>query len=71
MWVNISASRLNDVEGLTSKEIAQHLGIGYRTVEIHRAHIMHKTGASSLLELARISYASECASNIARNAQPG
>jgi FixJ family two-component response regulator len=47
------------VEGLTSKEIAQHLGISYRTVEIHRAHVMHKTGASNLLELARIAYASE------------
>lgn len=42
------------VEGRTSKEIAQRLGISYRTVEIHRAHVMQKTGASNMLELARI-----------------
>ncbi len=40
--------------GHPNKEIAKHLGISYRTVEIHRSRIMHKTGASSLLELARI-----------------
>jgi len=43
------------VAGHTSKEIAHLLGISYRTVEIHRAHIMQKTGASNVLELARIS----------------
>ncbi len=42
------------VAGHTSKEIAQRLAISFRTVEIHRAHIMQKTGASNLLELARI-----------------
>jgi FixJ family two-component response regulator len=42
------------VAGHTSKEIAQYLGISYRTVEIHRAHVMQKTGASNMLELARI-----------------
>lgn len=42
------------VAGHTSKEIAQRLAISYRTVEIHRAHVMQKTGASNLLELARI-----------------
>ena len=42
------------VAGHTSKEIAQSLNISYRTVEIHRAHVMHKTGASNLLELARV-----------------
>lgn len=48
------------VEGLTSKEVAQHLCISYRTVEIHRAHVMHKLGASNMLELARLaSYQSE------------
>lgn len=31
-------------KGLTGKEIAQRLNISYRTVEIHRAHIMQKTG---------------------------
>ncbi len=43
------------ISGCVSKEIAVRLGISYRTVEIHRAHILQKTGASNLLELARIS----------------
>lgn len=42
------------VAGHTSKEIAQSLAISYRTVEIHRAHVMQKTGTSNLLELARL-----------------
>jgi FixJ family two-component response regulator len=42
------------VLGHTSKEIAQRLDISYRTVEIHRAHVMQKTGASNMLELARM-----------------
>jgi len=42
------------VTGLSNKEIAQLIGISYRTVEIHRTHVMHKTGAANLLELARI-----------------
>lgn len=40
--------------GYSSKEIGRSLGISHRTVEVHRAHIMQKTGAASLLELARI-----------------
>ncbi len=42
------------IMGLTSKIIAQRLGISYRTVEHHRAQVMQKTGASNWLELARI-----------------
>lgn len=42
------------VDGLANKEIARRLGISHRTVEIHRARIMQKTGAESLLDLARI-----------------
>ena len=42
------------VAGHVSKDIAQRLGISSRTVEIHRAHILQKTGASNMLEVARI-----------------
>ena len=42
------------VAGQTNKEIGQRLGNSYRTVEIHRTHVMQKTGSSNLLELARI-----------------
>ncbi len=42
------------VLGHANKEIARLLGISHRTVEIHRARIMHKTGTSTLLELARV-----------------
>ena len=41
------------VQGLSNKEIASHLGISHRTVEIHRSHIMQKSGATNLLELAQ------------------
>jgi FixJ family two-component response regulator len=42
------------VAGHTSKEIAQYFAISHRTVEVHRAHVMRKTGASSIPELVRI-----------------
>lgn len=42
------------IEGLSNKEIARKLGISHRTVEIHRARVMSKTGAESLLDLVRI-----------------
>lgn len=42
------------VLGHPNKEIARHLGISHRTVEIHKAKVMHKTGAVNLLDLARI-----------------
>lgn len=42
------------VAGHSNKEIARLLGISYRTVEVHRARIMDKTGAGNLLELARL-----------------
>lgn len=48
------------IEGLANKEIARVLGISHRTVEIHRARIMHKTGVTSVLELSRM---------VAQNAQ--
>lgn len=42
------------IDGRQNKCIAWELGISIKTVEVHRAHIMEKTGASSLIELARM-----------------
>lgn len=42
------------LEGETSKVIAFQLGISSKTVEVHRAHLMAKTGAGSLADLMRI-----------------
>ena len=41
------------VEGLTNKSVADRLGISEKTVEIHRARVMRKTGSRSLSELVR------------------
>lgn len=51
------------VEGLANKEIARRLGISHRTVEIHKARVMHKTGTNSLIELARMLKAIESGLN--------
>lgn len=42
------------VEGCTNREIAGDLGLSYRTVEVHRRHIMKKTGARNTAELVRL-----------------
>ena len=42
------------VTGLANKEIAGHLGISFRTVEIHRAWMMERMGARNLAELVRM-----------------
>lgn len=42
------------IAGQTNKEIAKWLGISFRTVEVHRSHILLKTGASSLFELSQL-----------------
>jgi len=43
------------VSGLTNREIGEQLGMAERTVKLHRAHIMGKTGATSLPDLVRLS----------------
>ncbi|CAA7616842.1 response regulator transcription factor [Magnetospirillum sp. UT-4] len=39
--------------GLSTKDVAQRLGISPRTVDIHRAHLAEKMRAASLAELVR------------------
>ena len=40
-------------QGLTNKEMARLMGISFRTVEMHRARLLKKVGASSTLNLLR------------------
>ncbi len=54
--------------GHPSKNIAADLGISQRTVENHRASIMHRTGAASLPALARLALAAS--SSAESNARP-
>ncbi|SDR23404.1 two component transcriptional regulator, LuxR family [Rhizobiales bacterium GAS191] len=42
------------VKGLSSKSIARALDISYRTVELHRSHILDKLGVHSVAELIRL-----------------
>ncbi|CAA6603229.1 Transcriptional regulatory protein FixJ [Rhodospirillaceae bacterium LM-1] len=45
------------VAGHPNKVVAERLGISTRTVEVHRAHIMEKTGAKNIAELVRLACA--------------
>lgn len=42
------------VSGMLNKQIASQLGISEKTVKVHRARVMEKTGSSSLAELVRM-----------------
>lgn len=46
------------IAGYANKEIAAHLGISHRTVEIHKARLLKKTKTTNLIELARLVEAS-------------
>jgi len=50
--------------GHPSKNIAADLGISQRTVENHRASIMHKTGTNSLPALARLALAASSGAGV-------
>jgi FixJ family two-component response regulator len=39
------------VKGLSNKEVAKHLNISNRTIDVHRAKIMEKMDAEDLSEL--------------------
>lgn len=41
-------------EGQSNKEIAKKLKISYRTVEVHRNHMMYKMNAANLVELVKL-----------------
>jgi FixJ family two-component response regulator len=49
---------MHALSGYASKTIAKRLGISHRTVEIHRARVLQKTGTSNMLELAQL--AADC-----------
>jgi two-component system response regulator FixJ len=53
--------------GHTSREIASELGISPRTVEVHRASVMHKTGAGSVADLVRFVLQIEASSTSGRS----
>ncbi|MGH9868321.1 MAG: response regulator transcription factor [Candidatus Polarisedimenticolia bacterium] len=42
------------IGGALNKQTAFHLGISEKTVKVHRAHIMEKTGAASVADLVRL-----------------
>ena len=42
------------LDGKSNREIADSLNRSQRTIEVHRAHIKHKLGADSLVDLVKI-----------------
>lgn len=38
-------------EGYSSKEIGERLSLSTKTIEVHRHHIMRKTGAKNFIEI--------------------
>jgi two-component system response regulator FixJ len=52
------------VNGKTNQEIAEEYGISPRTVEVHRANMMLKSGARSISELVRMALGAKHASTL-------
>ena len=46
------------LEGKLNKNIASHLGISQKTVELHRSNVMKKMGARTAADLVRIALTS-------------
>jgi FixJ family two-component response regulator len=42
------------VSGMSNNQVAEHLGLSIRTVEVHRAHINKKMNTHTLAELVRL-----------------
>jgi FixJ family two-component response regulator len=45
--------------GQSSKDIARNLGVSPRTIEVHRASIMRRTGSATLADLLRLHFLAE------------
>ncbi len=58
------------VDGGTNKVIAQALGISPRTIELHRAQVMSKLGASNLTELVQTALAAHIAPSSSKTRKP-
>jgi FixJ family two-component response regulator len=52
------------VAGCANKEVAARLDLSSKTIEVHRANVMRKTGAASLAELVRMHVAVRGASDV-------
>lgn len=50
------------VTGMSNKQIAAHLHLSEKTVEVHRGNVMRKTESESLAELVRLSLSAQPAS---------
>ena len=60
------------VQGRLNKQIASDLELSQKTIEVHRAHVMEKMGATSLAELVRMAVNLEQAGHIdPRQTRPG
>ena len=66
MVIDILSSREREVlslsmDGLTSKEIARILNLSFRTIEVHRQHILCKTNCKNIIHVVGQLYREQCA----------